>query len=523
MIYICNQLIMELDNIVDNRNKRTKYESDAGLNLYMTPPRGTLTLEECEDLAKQRFEALHIMEKKSNEKDLAHLFRSIKSHVFKANCIVLNEKDANQRNLDHLSHMIVRMYCIHHSDLWNWFKNCERKLLYYRLKDKVDKLSGGQLEDILRNFNFEFHRIIGTELSELYNEKLIGWNTNGPVKNIDIFKVKFTDALRFLSKRSVALKDGYAILTKYEIISIVCDVFERHLDEELNYARRHLNTEMLQIDQLLRSVHLVYSELQEKIEEERKKTKKESNDYQRNPYKMDLDMIDETSKHHFPPCMRVLHDSLVQDSHLRHFGRLYYGTFLKSGGVDVDSHTEFMRKHFTKTMTNDRFERDHKYNIRHIHGKEGHKKSLTCFSCEKIIKDNPPGPTDKHGCPFKHMDDNHLKSLMQKHEVKEVDIESIIMEKKSNNYQMACSYYFKARKGELPSDPIKNPAHFYYESMRLANREPPLLEDNEQLKLEVGVDNEEQFDDDEDDDEIRKALANKDNGIVLANKDIDNK
>ena len=41
------------------------------------------------------------------------------------------------------------------------------------------------------------------------------------------------------------------------------------------------------------------------------------------------DMIDEMAYKHFPACMRNLHIALRKDGHLKHFGRLQYGLFLK--------------------------------------------------------------------------------------------------------------------------------------------------------------------------------------------------
>lgn len=41
------------------------------------------------------------------------------------------------------------------------------------------------------------------------------------------------------------------------------------------------------------------------------------------------EMIDDLAKKHFPMCMRNLHECLVRDHHLKHFGRLQYGLFLK--------------------------------------------------------------------------------------------------------------------------------------------------------------------------------------------------
>jgi DNA primase large subunit len=42
------------------------------------------------------------------------------------------------------------------------------------------------------------------------------------------------------------------------------------------------------------------------------------------------EMIDDLSKKHFPMCMKTLHDRLQRDNHLKHFGRLQYGLFLKA-------------------------------------------------------------------------------------------------------------------------------------------------------------------------------------------------
>jgi DNA primase large subunit len=41
------------------------------------------------------------------------------------------------------------------------------------------------------------------------------------------------------------------------------------------------------------------------------------------------DMVDDLAKRHFPLCMRNLHECLMRDRHLKHFGRLQYGLFLK--------------------------------------------------------------------------------------------------------------------------------------------------------------------------------------------------
>ena len=45
------------------------------------------------------------------------------------------------------------------------------------------------------------------------------------------------------------------------------------------------------------------------------------------------DMVDEMAYKHFPACMRNLHMCLRRDKHLKHFGRLQYGLFLKASAA----------------------------------------------------------------------------------------------------------------------------------------------------------------------------------------------
>lgn len=461
-----------------------------GINLYKTPPYGQLTLEECEDLFRQRLEALSIIEKseliESELPVIANLFRDIKSFAYKTNCIVLRTTDSAQKKLDHYSHMLTRMYCVYQPTMWEWFKTSERKLFFYRLRDKGSSLSTAQLESMLESFNFDFERVMGPELVDLHRENLVGWNRWDTDRELqDIFKVKFTDALPFIAKRSVSLKDGFAFLTRHEIIRVVCGAFERHLEHELQYARQHLNVDLFQTQQLLDSLHIVYLDFKERMEEQKRLAGQARDTDSRNPYKINPEDIPQLMKTHYPPCMRYLQEVLEKDHHLKHQARLHYGAFLRSGGVDVDSALEFWRKEFTKKIPREKFDQNYKYNIRHLYGLEGHKKALSCFSCDKIINDNPPGPTEKHGCPFRHFDDAHLRNMLTNHGLKDVDIESIFKERSDKNYKVACSRYFEYTRGDQPSEIIHNPIHFYKESRRHENRPPPIDQDGEDLEPQI--------------------------------------
>jgi DNA primase large subunit len=46
--------------------------------------------------------------------------------------------------------------------------------------------------------------------------------------------------------------------------------------------------------------------------------------------------------------MKTLYNVVVKDHHLKHFGRLQFGLFLKAIGVPMDEAIKFWRINFTK-------------------------------------------------------------------------------------------------------------------------------------------------------------------------------
>lgn len=94
-------------------------------------------------------------------------------------------------------------------------------------------------------------------------------------------------------------------------------------------------------------------------------------------------------------------------------------------------------------MSHDQFVKNYSYSFRHMFGKEGGRKNYTPYSCMKIIMGNPPEPGAHHGCPYRHMPDNQLASLLMSLKLNNTDIKSIIeTAKKESNYQLACQKHF---------------------------------------------------------------------------------
>jgi len=131
------------------------------------------------------------------------------------------------------------------------------------------------------------------------------------------------------------------------------------------------------------------------------------------------EMIDTLAVESFPPCMRNIHEIFRKEHHLRHYGRLHYGLFLKSVGLSLDDALRFFREEFIQKIAPEKFQREYAYNIRYNYGKEGKKVNISAYSCQKIINDNPPGTADTHGCPFKHFDTNNLNQMLRRYGIDE--------------------------------------------------------------------------------------------------------
>ena len=195
--------------------------------------------------------------------------------------------------------------------------------------------------------------------------------------------------------------------------------------------------------------------------------------------KISADMIDVYAKKHFPMCMRTLHDHLQSRHHLRHYGRLQYTLFLKGIGLSVDEAIIFWRKSYGPQMTDDRFNKEYKYNIRHNYGLEGSRRSYIPKSCQKIITQDQPGPQDTHGCPFRHFNlDNLVPTLRTNYGIVDAsDLNDITNAVKSQHYHVACTRVFEithANKGVNKGDGLGNgesvshPNKYFEKSLQLS-------------------------------------------------------
>ena len=164
--------------------------------------------------------------------------------------------------------------------------------------------------------------------------------------------------------------------------------------------------------------------------------------------------IDSLSQH-FPLCMRNLHMTLRKNSHLKHFGRLQYTLFLKGIGLNLEDCLVFWRQAF-KLITDDTFNKEYRYNIRHAYGDVGgdairRGRGYSPFSCQKVLTEHPPGSGESHGCPYRHFSLDNLTTLLQTTGINDRDVLRGVREDvEKKRFHIACNRVFEwVHKGNI--------------------------------------------------------------------------
>ena len=110
-------------------------------------------------------------------------------------------------------------------------------------------------------------------------------------------------------------------------------------------------------------------------------------------------------------------------------------------------------------MTDDKFNKEHKYNIRHSYGLEGKRanypaKRCVCVSHLRIGAESivsclqilTPGPLD-HGCPYRHYSADNLQSALlstySHRGLTSADLPEIMAQVKAGHFHVACTRVFE--------------------------------------------------------------------------------
>ncbi|KAG8827477.1 hypothetical protein FRC19_002930 [Serendipita sp. 401] len=416
------------------------------LNFYDSPPQFDVTLEQFESWALDRLRILAEIEscfaRNRPFEELKNIVgaQQKKYLSMNSNTAINVDKDA-ERKKDHVSHFVLRLAFCRSDELRRRFIKAE--LALFRVRWDTDDIA--EKSAFMHSRDFALGEVSKEEKTEL-EEQLRACT---PQKFQNDFpkeryiKVPWTRVPDLVQTRQVYLRAGIAYVPFRLQPSVIFQQFHDDLEKALELTARALPR--MDEDRLTLVLEHLSKGLQAGI----------ASEYSSGPESgesVTADMIDGLAKKHFPLCMRMLHDTLRKDCHLKHQGRLQYGLFLKVIGLPIDEALAFWRRSFSK-MADDKFTKEHTYNIKHNYGLVGKMANYPARSCQTILTQNPPSTTDSHGCPYRHYSEDNLRMALQTTmSISGTDLQDVLSSVRSQHYHVACTRVYELthglRKGE---------------------------------------------------------------------------
>ncbi|KAG8863375.1 hypothetical protein FRB96_008867 [Tulasnella sp. 330] len=448
------------------------------LSFYERPPLGEVTLEDFETWAIDRLrvlaeiEASFIRNRSTLELKSIIKLQTDKYLPLSANTAFTRDLDG-ERKKDHVSHFILRLAFCRSEELKRRFVKAEVTLFKFRYEDETREgqqaFSSTQQQQQNAASNASSETVSPEEKQRLREQLAVA--SNMPLKIVDeenYIKVPWTKVPSLVQQRRVFLSKGLAYVPASHQSTVVYQDFQTRLEKALDETEKSL-PRLDEDDRLIPILeHLSRGFLAGVTSEYN------SGDEVADGDRVTAEMVEEMSRKHWPMCMRNLQEQLKRDKHLKHYARLQYGLFLKGVGMSVEEAMIFWRKSFS-SVSDDKFNKEYRYNIRHSYGLEGKRNNYPAKSCQTIIMNNQPGPQDSHGCPFRHFSPENLTLALSAHYKvsSPADVKEILEAVKAQKYHVACTRVFEithnvpAREGVGEGESVTHPNKYAARSREL--------------------------------------------------------
>lgn len=368
-----------------------------------------------------------------------------------------------ERKKDHYSHFIVRLAFSRSEELRKRFLRAETALFKVRWMGEEEGARSRFVRDLglrLEIVSDEECRQLSEELSSVGGKSESNW-----------FKVEWERVSDLIERRQCFVRKGKAYVPGSMQGSLIFNEFSAKLEAALEQTSRALPRldEDDRLLPILNHMSLGFGTIDTS-----------SNAPITSMGELKAGQIDSLISH-FPLCMRTLHVHLRQHSHLKHFGRLQYTLFLKGVGLSVDEALIFWRSSF-RNLTDDKFNKEYRYNVRHAYGLEGNRRNYKPKSCLQIISENPPGPADTHGCPYRHFSTDNLVIALSQMGVNDQSlIKAVKTDIERKGYHVACNRVLEFTRrqeikrekdaGMYAGETITTPNEYFERSWRLTHPE----------------------------------------------------
>lgn len=326
-------------------------------------------------------------------------------------------------NKDWISHYVLRLAYCRTEDLRRWYLAQEVALLKWRLGHAAAGSTTNALSSVLP----EAKLIPQNELEASNLMSLILASTQGIKMDTKIYQVPFSDALDLVQHRQVFVRYGMAYVPESRLVNLVTARFRASLSRQLVLLSAVPTTPGLQRTQgFLKNVVTVHAVNDQFMTDSGMVT--------------DLNAANVAAHiKHMPLCMAQLQIAVQKEKHLKHWGRLQYGLFLKGAGLSLEDALTY----FERMFVGKGFSKEYAYNWRHMYGKEGKRVNYPPYSCAKVINSNAPNSNEHHGCPYKHGTVQEVTNLLNLLGLNAQQQKGIIAQQQSQNYQLACVEHFK--------------------------------------------------------------------------------
>ncbi|KXS11342.1 hypothetical protein M427DRAFT_102476 [Gonapodya prolifera JEL478] len=417
------------------------------LSFYSDYPSDEITALQFESWALDRLQVLKSIEtallrSKSDADVRQHVAQMMDKYIPLSRAERAGYKDlAYERRKDLVSHHILRLAFARSEDLRAWFLRQEVALFRYRW----DACSADERTAFVDSLALDLHPVAADERRILEpslracDTRFLAKDASGgdPFAETQFYKIPWHKVLELVAARRVFVHRGTAYVPQDHILSLVVSEYKIHLTAALESTARALP----------------------RMEEDSRLAPVLVNLGTQHTNRLDFSAsnaalagqithadIDKLAAAHFPPCMRSLHMALRRDAHLKHFGRMQYGLFLKGIGLSLEEALVFWRQAF-RSKTDEEFQKSYAYNIRHNYGREGKRTDYTPYSCSKIITTNRPSTGDHHGCPFRDFAPDNLRALLSTFGVPEQGLPQVLQLAKEGHPEVACTRVFEITRG----------------------------------------------------------------------------
>ncbi|KAK9477588.1 eukaryotic and archaeal DNA primase, large subunit-domain-containing protein [Lipomyces japonicus] len=440
------------------------------LSLYTVPPLQEITLDEFEIWALDRLRVLGEIENcLSRNKAPKALEAVVKPIIDKYLSLSPNSPSAKssildgERRKDHYSHFILRLAFCRSDELRSRFVKAESVLFRIRYANAEP----AEWQNLISHYSFGWTQVSEEEKFSLRDELVVSTTSSD---HESYFKVPFERVPELVADRRVFLKHGDAYVPVSQQISLVLAEFSSRLSKALELTARALP----RLDEDDRLVPILNHISRGFVAPEYFSSDEAMSVLGETVKAVQVDSL----VSHFPLCMQQLHKGLRRDHHLRYYGRQQYGLFLKGIGLSVEEALIFWRQSFSE-ITDEKFSKEYRYNVRHNYGLEGSRKNYRPHNCVQIIGGNPPGPGDLHGCPYRHFSEDNLVAALGSMGVHDNSILRQVKEDvKNKHYHVACTKVFEythakyapiGEKGSvLKDEAITHPNLYFDRSVQVA-------------------------------------------------------